>query len=73
LTDHISLGVLTGLVHHDLVDDVLVETGRVEKRSRKLPARVMVYFTLAMWLFFDDERGGHGEGHTQRESRPRHG
>ncbi|WP_044887443.1 IS4 family transposase [Frankia torreyi] len=55
LTDHISLGVLTGFVHHDLVDDVLVATGRVEKRSRKLPARVMVYFTLAMWLFFDDD------------------
>ncbi|WP_462203233.1 transposase domain-containing protein, partial [Frankia sp. CcWB3] len=55
MTDNISLGVFTGFVHHDLVDDVLVTTGRVEKRSRKLPARVMVYFTLAMWLFFDDD------------------
>lgn len=55
LTDHISLGVLTGFFHHDLVDEVLAETGRVEKRSRKLPARVMVYFTLAMCLFFDDD------------------
>jgi Insertion element 4 transposase N-terminal/Transposase DDE domain len=55
LTDHISLGVLTGFIHHDLVDGILAETGRAEKRSRKLPARVVVYFTLAMCLFFDDD------------------
>lgn len=54
LTDRIGLGVLTRLVHRDLVDDVLAETGRTERRRRLLPARVVVYFVLAMTLFFDD-------------------
>ncbi|MCC3332039.1 IS4 family transposase [Nocardia abscessus] len=54
LTDRIGLGVLTRVVHRDLVDEVLVETGRLEKRRRLLPARVVVYFVLTMTLFFDD-------------------
>jgi hypothetical protein len=33
------------------VDSVLDETGRVEQRSRLLPARLVVYFVLAMCLF----------------------
>src|SRR6476660_1841451 len=53
LTDRIGLGVLTRLVHRDLVDEVLADTGRTERR-RLLPARVVVYFVLAMTLFFDD-------------------
>src|ERR1700682_3103993 len=31
LTDRIGLGVLTRLVHRDLVDEVLAETGRTER------------------------------------------
>ncbi|MFJ9371696.1 IS4 family transposase [Nocardia sp. NPDC101769] len=54
LTDRIGLGVLTRVVDRDLVDEVLAETGRREKRRRLLPARVVVYFVLAMTLFFDD-------------------
>jgi hypothetical protein len=54
LTDRIGLGVLTRLVHRDLVDEVLAETGKTERRRRLLPARVVVYFVLAMTLFFDD-------------------
>jgi hypothetical protein len=54
LTDRIGLGVLTRLVHRDLVDEVLAQTGRTERRRRLLPARVVVYFVLAMTLFFDD-------------------
>src|SRR6478672_1541085 len=54
LTDRIGLGVLTRLVHRDLVDEVLADTGRTERRRRLLPARVLVYFVLAMTLFFDD-------------------
>ena len=42
LTDRIGLGVLTRLVHRDLVDEVLVDTGRTELRRRLLPARVVV-------------------------------
>jgi hypothetical protein len=40
LTDRIGLGVLTRLVHRDLVDEVLADTGRTERRRRLLPARV---------------------------------
>lgn len=54
LTDSIGIGVLTRLVHRDLVDQVLLETGRVEKRSRLLPARVVVYYVMALCLFFGD-------------------
>jgi hypothetical protein len=54
LTDRIGLGVLTSLVHRDLIDEVLADTGRTERRRRLLPARVVVYFVLAMTLFFDD-------------------
>jgi hypothetical protein len=54
LTDRIGIGVLTRLIDHDLVDDVLAETGRVEQRSRLLPARVVVYYVLALCLFFSD-------------------
>jgi Insertion element 4 transposase N-terminal/Transposase DDE domain len=54
LTDVIGIGVLTRLVHRDLVDEVLAETGRVQKRTRLLPARVVVYYVLALCLFFGD-------------------
>ena len=54
LTDRIGIGVLTRLIDRDLVDDVLAETGRVEQRTRLLPARVVVYYVLALCLFFGD-------------------
>ena len=54
LTDRIGIGVLTRLIDRDLVDDVLAETGRVEQRSRLLPARIVVYYVLALCLFFGD-------------------
>lgn len=45
------LGELTQIVDFALVDAVLAETGRTEKRRRLLPARVAVYFVLALALF----------------------
>jgi hypothetical protein len=45
------LGELTQVVPFELVDAVLVETGRVQHRLRELPSRVGVYFLLAMCLF----------------------
>lgn len=45
------LGELTQIVDFELVDAVLEETGTREKRVRLLPARVVVYFTLALALF----------------------
>jgi hypothetical protein len=34
-----------------VVDEGLAETGRIEKRSRLLPAHVVVYFVMAMAMF----------------------
>jgi hypothetical protein len=53
LTDRIGIGVLTRLVPRDLVDEVLAETGRRQKRSRLLPAHVVVYLVMAMAIFRD--------------------
>lgn len=55
LTDRISLGVIADVVPRDLIEEVLNETGRRERRSRLLPAHVMVRFCQAMCLFFDDD------------------
>ena len=54
LPDRIAVGVLTATFPPALVDEVLAATGRVEKRHRLLPARVVVYFTLAMCLWADE-------------------
>ncbi|MFE5826589.1 transposase domain-containing protein, partial [Streptomyces erythrochromogenes] len=51
LSDRIALGVLTRVFPAELGDEVVAETGRVEQRSRLPPARVTVYFVLAMCLF----------------------
>jgi hypothetical protein len=53
-TDGISIGVLTRIFHRDLVDQVLLETRSTEQRSRLLPARVVVYYVLALCLFCED-------------------
>ncbi len=53
LSDHISIGVLTRVFPPELVDRVVAEAGRVEQRHRLLPARVVVYYVLAMALFAD--------------------
>jgi hypothetical protein len=54
LTDVIGIGVLTRVVTQEIVDDVLLRTGSKEIRKRGLPARVVVYFVLAMALFSRD-------------------
>jgi Insertion element 4 transposase N-terminal len=51
LPDWIAVGVLTQTFPPELVDRVIARTGRGEQRRRLLPARVVVYYTLAMCLF----------------------
>jgi hypothetical protein len=51
LPDRIAIGVLTQTFPPELVDRVIERTGRAEQRQRLLPARVVVYYTLAMCLF----------------------
>jgi hypothetical protein len=50
----VALGVLTRLVMRELVENVLAETDRKEQRKRLLPARVTVYFVLALAPFYGD-------------------
>src|SRR5436190_19687725 len=52
LTDHIGLGVLSTRFNRDLLEEVLNRTGRREKRSRRLPAHVMIRYVIAMGVFF---------------------
>lgn len=51
LTDHISIGVLTRVFPPEVVDAVIAQAARRERRQRLLPARVVVYYVLAMALF----------------------
>jgi hypothetical protein len=51
ITDRIALGALTSTFPPDLVDQVIEQTGRAEQRRRLLPARVVVYFVLALALY----------------------
>lgn len=51
LSDHISIGVLTRVFPPELVDRVVGEAGRTERRQRLLPARVVVYYVLGLALF----------------------
>jgi Insertion element 4 transposase N-terminal len=45
------LGELTRYLPFELVDDVLRQTGTVQRRLRALPSRTGVYFVLALGLF----------------------
>jgi hypothetical protein len=58
ISDHVALGVLTTTIPADLVDAVLAETGRQSQRQRQLPARVVVYYVLALALY---ARASYGE------------
>jgi hypothetical protein len=51
LSDHIALGVLTRTFPPSFVDEVVAATGKAEQRHRLLPARLVVYYVLAMALF----------------------
>jgi hypothetical protein len=51
ITDRIALGALTHTFPPELVDCVVEQTGRAEQRRRLLPARVVLYFVLALALY----------------------
>ncbi len=53
LADRIGIGVLAKVFPPELVDRVIDEAGVREQRTRTLPARVVVYYLLAMVLFFN--------------------
>jgi hypothetical protein len=51
ISDHVSLGVLTTTVPASVIDAVLADTGRQSRRQRQLPARLMVYYVMALALY----------------------
>lgn len=51
LSDLVSVGVLTRVLPPALVDEVIAEVGRTERRHRALPARVMACFSIGMALY----------------------
>jgi Insertion element 4 transposase N-terminal/Transposase DDE domain len=57
LPDRISIGVLARTFPAQLLDEVVEAAGVRQLRYRRLPARLMMVFTLACWLFM---RSGYG-------------
>jgi hypothetical protein len=51
LSDHVTLGVLTATVPAAMIGAVLGETGRQSRRQRQLPARLVVYYVMALALY----------------------
>ena len=51
LPDRVSVGALTRAFPPEVVDRVVATTDTREIRRRLLPARLVVYFVLALWLF----------------------
>jgi hypothetical protein len=51
LPDRISVGVLTRVFTPELVDGAVDAAGAREQRRRLLPARLVMYFVLALWLY----------------------
>src|SRR5215212_2808857 len=51
LPDRVSVGALTRAFPPEVVDRVVATTDTREIRRRFLPARLVVYFVLALWLF----------------------
>ncbi|MFE4654987.1 transposase domain-containing protein [Streptomyces sp. NPDC056707] len=45
------MGELARIIPFEMVDEVLTETGAVQRRIRLMPARVTVYLLLAAALF----------------------
>jgi Insertion element 4 transposase N-terminal/Transposase DDE domain len=57
ISEQVSLGVLTATVPAALVDAVLAETGRQSQRQRQLPARLVVYYVMALTLYAQSSYG----------------
>jgi Insertion element 4 transposase N-terminal/Transposase DDE domain len=51
ISDHVTLGVLTATVPAVLIDAVLADTHRQSRRQRQLPARLMLYYVIALALY----------------------
>lgn len=50
LTDDVSIGLLTTVFPEEAVQAAIDEAGAREERTRSLPAKLMMYLVLALWL-----------------------
>src|ERR1019366_7615104 len=57
LPGQMAVGVLTKVFPPSLVDEVVAAAGVGEQRIRVLPARLVVYYNLAMIVFFQSSYG----------------
>src|SRR3954452_5871142 len=48
ISDYVTLGVLSTTVPGELIDAVLSDTGKQSRRYRQLPARLVVYYVIAL-------------------------
>jgi hypothetical protein len=62
LTDHIELDVVSARFSRDLLEEVLNRSERREKRTRRLPAHVMVRYVTGVSQFW---RGSSVVGDTR--------
>jgi len=53
LADAVSIGLLARVFPASVVDEAVDRSGVREKPNRQLPARLMVHFVLACWLWSD--------------------
>ncbi|WP_433256877.1 transposase domain-containing protein [Streptosporangium sp. CA-135522] len=53
LADQLSVGYLTSIFPMSLLDEVIEVSGCAERRRRALPARLTMYYVLALCLFSD--------------------
>ncbi|MYS23170.1 transposase, IS4 family [Streptomyces sp. DvalAA-14] len=51
LSDRLALRMLVETFRPDVIDRLLDKAERKERRRRLLPAQLMMYFVLAMWIF----------------------
>ena len=51
LPDRVSVGVLTKAFPPEVVDRAVAAADAREERRRLLPARLVMYFVMALWLF----------------------
>ncbi|MEU2718495.1 transposase domain-containing protein [Streptomyces sp. NPDC007205] len=57
ISERVRLGAVTQWVTPELVDEVLSQCRKRDRRPGALPAGFMVYFTLALALFHQDSYG----------------
>lgn len=65
--DYGSIGLLAQVFPRDVVDAAIDRAGVKELKNRALPARLMVYFVIAMWLWSGIRLcAGAAEGYRER-------